>query len=53
MDTAKKAGYAGTWGPGANSMNNIHVKDVASAIICVLQTALEGKADEGAEGLWE
>lgn len=47
---AKDVGYAGTWGPGANSMNNIHVKDVASSLLFVLKAALEGKADEGAEG---
>jgi len=49
---AKKLGYAGTWGPGHNSMNNIHVKDCANAILIVLKAALEGKADEGAEGLY-
>lgn len=47
---AKDVGYAGTWGPGANSMNNIHIKDVASSLLVVLKAALEGKADEGAEG---
>lgn len=44
------AGYAGTWGPGHNAMNNIHIKDVASAMIVMLNAALEHKADEGAEG---
>lgn len=32
-------------------MNNIHVKDVASAILIVLKAALDGKAEEGAQGL--
>lgn len=47
----KKVGHAGTWGPGANSMNNIHVKDCASALLVVFKAALEGRADEGAEGI--
>ena len=47
----KNVGYAGTWGPGANVMNNIHVKDCAAGLLLVLQAALEGKADEGAEGI--
>lgn len=52
-DYAKKLGYCGTWGAGSNSMNNIHVKDVVSSVIVVLKAALEGKAEEGAEGLCE
>ncbi|TCD65980.1 hypothetical protein EIP91_001927 [Steccherinum ochraceum] len=51
-DFAKKLGYAGTWGKGHNSMNNIHVKDCANSILVVFKAALEGKADEGAEGLY-
>lgn len=47
----KNVGYAGTWGPGANAMNNIHVKDCAMGLLFVLQAALEGRADEGLEGL--
>lgn len=34
-------------------MGNAHVKDVARAVITVLKAALEGKADEGAEGYCE
>jgi len=51
-DFAKKLGYVGTWGQGFNSMNNIHVKDCANAILTVFKAALEGKADEGAEGFY-
>ena len=47
----KNVGYAGTWGSGANAMNNIHVKDCAMGLFLVLQAALEGRADEGPEGL--
>ena len=47
----KNVGYAGTWGRGANAMNNIHVKDCAAGLLLVLQAALEGRADEGPEGL--
>ncbi|KAA1467186.1 NAD(P)-binding protein [Dentipellis sp. KUC8613] len=50
LDMTKKVGHAGTWGPGANSMNNIHVRDAAEGMLVVLKAALEGKADEGAEG---
>lgn len=32
-------------------MGEIHVKDAASACLVLLKAALEGKADEGAEGL--
>ncbi|KDR74322.1 hypothetical protein GALMADRAFT_250148 [Galerina marginata CBS 339.88] len=42
--------YAGTWGPGHNSMRNIHVKDCANAILMILEAAVAGRADEGAEG---
>lgn len=47
----KGVGHAGTWGRGANAMNNIHVKDCAAGLLLVLQAALEGRADEGPEGL--
>ena len=43
--------HSGTFGPGYNSMSNIHVKDVASAIITILTAALQGRTDEGHEGL--
>lgn len=51
LDMMKNVGYAGTWGSGANAMNNIHVKDCAMGLFLVLQAALEGRADEGLEGL--
>ncbi|KAI9566146.1 hypothetical protein HD554DRAFT_1227411 [Boletus coccyginus] len=52
LDMTKNVGYAGTWGPGANTMNNIHVRDCAMGLFLVLQAALEGRADEGPEGLY-
>lgn len=51
FDLIKNVGYAGTWGPGANAVNNIHVKDCVMGLLLVLQAALEGRADEGPEGL--
>ncbi len=51
LDMFQRNGSAGTWGPGLVKMNNIHVKDVSSALLIVLKAALEGKADEGAEGI--
>lgn len=51
LSTMKSVGYAGTWGPGANAMNNIHVKDCAMGLLLILEAALEGRADEGPEGL--
>ncbi|KIJ56878.1 hypothetical protein M422DRAFT_198162 [Sphaerobolus stellatus SS14] len=48
----KNAGQAGTWGPGHNRICVIHVKDCARAILTVFKAALEGTADEGAEGLY-
>ncbi|KAI5833183.1 NAD(P)-binding protein [Schizophyllum commune Tattone D] len=52
VDLAIQAGHAGTFGNGKNAMGEIHVKDVASAVSMCLKAALEGKADEGAEGLY-
>ncbi|KAK0206697.1 hypothetical protein DFS33DRAFT_1372937 [Desarmillaria ectypa] len=52
-DMYKRIGRAGTWGPGANVMPNMHIKDCASACLTVLKAALDGKAQEGAEGLYE
>ncbi|KAH7920849.1 NAD(P)-binding protein [Leucogyrophana mollusca] len=52
LDMTKKLGFAGTWGPGANSMNNIHIKDCAMALFMVLDAALQGKAEEGPEGIY-
>lgn len=40
-----------TWGPGSNTMNVIHVKDVALAMLTVLKSALEGRVDSGSDGL--
>ncbi|KAL1717605.1 hypothetical protein EV715DRAFT_292098 [Schizophyllum commune] len=51
-DMFKKAGGAGTWGPGANRLPSTHVKDVASAVFTVLKAALEGRAEEGKEGIY-
>lgn len=48
---AKQLGYVGTWGPGANSMNNIHVRDCAGGLLVILKAVLKGEADEGPEGL--
>ncbi len=53
IDFAKNVGQAGTFGLGKNAITEIHVKDVASAIIVMLKAALEGKADEGADGFCE
>ena len=50
MDYAKRVGYAGTWGPGFNAQNTIHVQDLADAIMLIFKAALEGRADEGANG---
>ena len=50
LDYAKKVGYAGTWGPGKNIQNVIHVLDMADIMMLVFKAALEGKADEGAQG---
>ncbi|KAF9042834.1 NAD(P)-binding protein [Hymenopellis radicata] len=52
IDFAKTVGQAGTYGLGKNAITEIHVKDVASAIIVMLKAALEGKADEGADGFY-
>ncbi|KAF9448159.1 NAD(P)-binding protein [Macrolepiota fuliginosa MF-IS2] len=51
-DLFLQAGRAGTWGEGHSRMGNAHVKDVASAVVTVLKAALEGRADEGAEGFY-
>lgn len=51
LDYAKKIGYVGTWGPGRNIQNTIHVQDMAEIVLFVFRAALEGKAAEGAEGL--
>ncbi|KIJ56880.1 hypothetical protein M422DRAFT_40454 [Sphaerobolus stellatus SS14] len=48
----KGARYAGTLGPDRNRLPIIHVKDTARAILSVFKAALEGKTDEGSEGLY-
>ncbi|KAL4063786.1 hypothetical protein V8B97DRAFT_2020705 [Scleroderma yunnanense] len=52
LDMTKKLGFAGTWGPGANAMNNIHVRDCANGLLLVLKAALKGEAEEGRNGLY-
>ena len=48
---AVQAGFAGTWGPGYNRVGSLHVKDCADALVIMFKAALEGKADEGRDGL--
>ncbi|KAF8905807.1 hypothetical protein CPB84DRAFT_1771238 [Gymnopilus junonius] len=43
---------AGTWGPGHNAMDYIHVKDCANGLLAIFEAALAGKADTGTEGLY-
>ncbi|KAJ3507823.1 hypothetical protein NLJ89_g6086 [Agrocybe chaxingu] len=50
LSVCKVAGFMGTWGPGYNAMSTIHVKDAANALLTIFEAALQGKADEGAEG---
>ncbi|KAJ7583593.1 hypothetical protein C8J56DRAFT_830923 [Mycena floridula] len=49
---ATEVGVAGTWGRGKNVMNEIHVKDVASAVLTILKAALNGSAFEGEDGIY-
>jgi nucleoside-diphosphate-sugar epimerase len=53
LEANKLAGYSGRWGPGANSFNFVHVKDLSNGMIKIFEAALEGKADEGAQGYCE
>ena len=53
MGYAKQVGYAGTWGPGKNIQNTIHVLDMADIVLFVFKAAVEGRAAEGAEGFCE
>lgn len=48
---AKANGHSGTFGRGLNCMSNIHVKDVAFAILTVLKVALGDRAEDGINGL--
>ncbi|KAF8185146.1 hypothetical protein BJ912DRAFT_880746 [Pholiota molesta] len=52
LEANKLAGYSGRWGPGANSFNFVHVKDLSNGMIKIFEAALEGKADEGAQGYY-
>ncbi|KAI0820977.1 hypothetical protein BC629DRAFT_1587318 [Irpex lacteus] len=52
MNYAKTVGYAGTWGAGLNGQNTIHVRDMADICLFIFKRALEGTADEGADGLY-
>ncbi|EDR04957.1 uncharacterized protein LACBIDRAFT_294969 [Laccaria bicolor S238N-H82] len=49
---AVQAGFAGTWGPGYSRVESLHVKDCAEALVIMFKAALEGKADEGRDGLY-
>jgi hypothetical protein len=53
LQYAKTVGYAGTWGAGLNGQNTIHVRDMADICMFVLKKALNGTADEGAQGFCE
>lgn len=53
IDYAKRVGYAGTWGAGFNGQNTIHVRDMADVVLLVFKAAIEGRADEGANGFCE
>ncbi|KAK7026872.1 hypothetical protein VNI00_015414 [Paramarasmius palmivorus] len=43
LGLASNVGFAGTWGKGFNGTSNVHVKDVSSAILVLLDSALDGK----------
>ncbi|TFK76181.1 NAD(P)-binding protein [Pluteus cervinus] len=51
-EMAKQFGYVGTFAAGLNGMQNIHVKDCASALLIMLQAAIDGRADVGTEGIY-
>ena len=53
IDYAKRVGYAGTWGAGFNGQNTIHVRDMADVVLLIFKAAIEGHADEGANGFCE
>uniref|UniRef100_A0A0W0FRM0 NAD-dependent epimerase/dehydratase domain-containing protein n=1 Tax=Moniliophthora roreri TaxID=221103 RepID=A0A0W0FRM0_MONRR len=53
LNVAKSAGHAGTWGEGHNKISNIHVKDVANAIVVLLEAALQGNAGAVGAGAHE
>jgi nucleoside-diphosphate-sugar epimerase len=50
-DLAKAAGHVGTWGPGDVTQYCIHVRDVARAVLCVLDAQLQGKLSKDDNGL--
>ncbi|EME89537.1 uncharacterized protein MYCFIDRAFT_76882 [Pseudocercospora fijiensis CIRAD86] len=51
-ELARKAGHAGTWGPGEVTQYAIHVRDVANVVILLLGAALDGKVKGGDDGLF-
>ncbi|KIM42745.1 hypothetical protein M413DRAFT_444414 [Hebeloma cylindrosporum] len=52
LDIGESAGFAGTWGPGHNSMTNIHIKDYSNGLMMIFEAILQDKADEGAQGYY-
>ncbi|KAF9064629.1 hypothetical protein BDP27DRAFT_1450643 [Rhodocollybia butyracea] len=53
LNLASLTGHVGTFGPGRNVMNFVHLKDVASAMLAMLNGALEGKnMSEGENGFY-
>lgn len=50
-DFAKAAGHAGTWGPGEVTQYCVHVRDVAQAVLFVLNAQLDGKIPDDDSGL--
>lgn len=50
---ARKCEHAGTWGPGEVTQYAIHVRDVASAVLFLLEAALDGRVKGGEDGLCE
>ncbi|KXT06095.1 hypothetical protein AC578_1301 [Pseudocercospora eumusae] len=51
-ELARKAGHAGTWGPGEVTQYAVHVRDVAGAVMVLLSAALEGRVKGGEDGLF-
>ncbi|EIW83626.1 NAD(P)-binding protein [Coniophora puteana RWD-64-598 SS2] len=47
VDTTKETGYSGLYGEGANALGHVHVRDAATALLTVLNAALEGKIQGG------
>ena len=51
VEHAIKAGHAGTWDTNEGSQSCIHVRDVAAAVMCILDNALKGKLAGGEDSL--